>query len=96
MTKDFKNAPATNNHPANAYLSNAPEPQQTQKTQPTQKAPKERINLNLKPGSIEYLQIMARLDGMSVTAYINKLIAADRKDRAEEFYKAKEFLNKTQ
>ena len=45
-------------------------------------AKRRRFNMEYNAGNLEHLQIMARIEGVSVTAYTNKLIAADREARA--------------
>lgn len=42
---------------------------------------KQRINLALDDGLLDYLRIMVRLDGVSATKYINKLIIEDMAKR---------------
>lgn len=43
-----------------------------------------RINLAFSPEDFQYLQAIARQDGLSITEYLNRLISADRKVRLEE------------
>ncbi|NLN87096.1 MAG: hypothetical protein GX133_05765 [Syntrophomonadaceae bacterium] len=43
-----------------------------------------RINLAFSPDDFQYLQTIARQDGLSMTEYLNRLISADRKDRMDE------------
>lgn len=43
-----------------------------------------RINIAFTPEEFHYLQAIARLDGLSITEYLNSLIMADRKVRAAE------------
>jgi len=55
-------------------------------------AEKQRINLALAPGNLSYLQVMARIQGVSVTRYLNDLISLDRENRAELYARAKELM----
>ncbi len=43
-----------------------------------------RINLAFSPEDFQYLQAIARQDGLSITEYLNRLISADRKTRVDE------------
>jgi predicted DNA binding CopG/RHH family protein len=101
--KNFKN-----NNPALAFISNPEQREDKaedntqeeqlekapQKKHPTgrkgQKLP--RINMAFSHENLEYLQIMARIEGVSMTQYVNTLIEADRKKRADVIEKAKGIL----
>lgn len=57
----------------------------TQNTQRTQKLP--RINMAFEIKHLDYLRVMAGIAGISITAYVNSLIASDmaaRRDRYEQ------------
>jgi ribosomal protein L20 len=63
--------------------------QGTQKTQPKrEKLP--RINMAFAPAHLEYMRTMSGLDGISITAYVNRLVAADMKNRQAAYKKIKE------
>ncbi|MEQ8201398.1 MAG: hypothetical protein ABRQ24_08280 [Syntrophomonadaceae bacterium] len=47
-----------------------------------------RINLAFSPDDFQYLQAIARQDGLSITEYLNRLISADRKTRVDELKRA--------
>ncbi len=47
-----------------------------------------RINLAFSPEDFQYLQDIARQDGLSITEYLNRLISADRKTRVDELKRA--------
>lgn len=47
-----------------------------------------RINMAFDEPLLFYIQIMARLDGGSITSYVNNLIRQDKLARAEEYQKA--------
>lgn len=49
---------------------------------------KSRINLAFTPDEFQYLQTIARQDGLSITEYLNRLISADRKTRVDELKRA--------
>jgi len=73
----------------------APEPQQTpatQEPQEAQKAPRERMSLIFRPGNLGYLQLISRIDGTSITGYLNSLIEKDQQERAGEVEQAKQLL----
>lgn len=49
---------------------------------------KPRVNLAFDDGLLEYIHIMTRLDGVSLTKYINRIIAKDKDNRASEYQNA--------
>ena len=53
---------------------------------------RQRFNMEYDPGNLEHLQIMARIEGVSITAYTNRLIAADREAKAATVAKFKKAL----
>ena len=56
-----------------------------------------RINMAFATTNLEYLQIISRIEGVSVTEYVNRLIEADketRKDIVKEVKKLLEGINK--
>ena len=58
--------------------------------EPGRKLP--RFNLAIPAERIKYLQLVSRIDGVTVTEYINRLVIADQANRAGELERAKEFL----
>lgn len=42
------------------------------------------------PDNLRYITVMARLQGISATAYVNDLIEQDRERRADTYRKAQE------
>lgn len=73
----------------------APRTQDVQHTQGTQgkkghKLP--RINMAFSVDNLEYLQLIARVEGISMTEYTNRLIALDREARAADVKAAKRLL----
>ena len=51
-----------------------------------------RINMAFSLDNLEYLQIISRVSGVSITEYVNRLVMTDRHERAEELEQAKAFL----
>mgnify|MGYP001445159695 CR=1 FL=1 len=65
--------------------------QEEQKT-PKRKQKWPRMNIAFKGNNLEYLKIMSRIDGMSITDYVNRLIKADQEVRAKDVKAALEVL----
>ena len=65
------------------------EKQYTQVTQRTRVQKLPRVNMAFSEDNLEHLHIMSRIVGGSITAYVNKLIEADRKTQAA---RVKQFL----
>lgn len=51
-----------------------------------------RLNISLTPSGFEYVQVMARISGKSVTRYISDLVDRDAEKNAERYRKARELL----
>lgn len=67
----------------------------TQQKHPTQgkkgkKLP--RINMAFSNDNLEYLQLISRIEGVSMTQYVNNLLEADRGAKADIIEKAKTIL----
>ena len=60
------------------------------KNEKNQKLP--RINMAFTLDNLEYLHIISRIEGVSMTEYVNLLIAKDKSQRTEEIEKAKSLL----
>lgn len=58
------------------------EKQYTQVTQRTRVQKLPRVNMAFSEDNLEHLHIMSRIVGGSITAYVNKLIEADRETQA--------------
>lgn len=78
-----------------------PSTQDTQEVQQKPKAPAtqgkkgqklQRINMAFSDENIEYLRLISRLEGISMTQYVNTLLEADRVDRADLIEQAKKLL----
>lgn len=71
--------------------------QHTQTVQDTQKINKvgknPRINMAFSSDLLEYLQIMARLEGCSITQYCNNLIRKDKIERISDYNNALSLFN---
>ena len=103
MKKSFKS-----DNPALAFIStNAQQVQDTHDTQHTQEvqpAPytqgtqgkkgqkHPRINMAFPADHLDYLQVISRLEGCSITEYVNRLVAADLITRGEEVERFKAML----
>ena len=94
--KNFKNI-----NPAMAFISDTHEKQDESNTHDVpnahstqgkkgQKLP--RINMAFSPENLEYLQIVSRIEGKSITEYVNTLIKTDSSIRANEIEQAKSVL----
>jgi len=90
----------TQDHPEGSpqHTHDVPEPHREDSAPKTPGGYKEtgrrlpRFNLALPAERIKYLQLASRIDGVSVTEYINRLITADREARAGELERAKAIL----
>lgn len=51
-----------------------------------------RLNISLTPSGYEYVHVMARVNGKSVTRYISDLVDLDAQKNADRFEKIKEIL----
>ncbi|PKM60719.1 MAG: hypothetical protein CVU99_06760 [Firmicutes bacterium HGW-Firmicutes-4] len=52
-----------------------------------------RINMAFSEVNLEYLQLMSRIQGVSMTAYVNNLIESDREKNTAVIERAKEILS---
>ena len=93
----------TDLNPAMQFISrtHAPSTHDTQEVQEVQhtqgkkgqKLP--RINMAFQTSNLEYLQLISRIEGMSMTQYVNRLIETDRANRADDIAAAKRILKGT-
>lgn len=96
----FFNTPDTQqepNTPNTQQAHDTPSTQHTPHAQDTPYTPKRvqarpRINIAFEEESLSYLQLISRLDGMSITKYLNELIKKDSLQRIHDITKAKEIL----
>ena len=54
----------------------------------------DRINMCFPSENYEYLRIMSKVKGRSISGFCNDIIAEYREQHAEEYEQTKEFLNK--
>lgn len=81
----FINRPATGiDSQANDTTGGAKAVEQAQPPVSSFKEQGSRINLAFTPDDFNYLQAIARQDGLSITEYLNRLISADRRNRIDE------------
>ncbi len=99
--KSFKD-----NNPALAFISTqeAEIEQQEQEAQEEQRTPiahttqgkkgqkLPRVNMAFATNNLEYLQLISRIEGVSMTEYVNRLIEADKEARKEIIEEAKKLL----
>lgn len=99
-TPDTQQAPNTQHTP---NTQDTPSTQHTPNTQVTHNTPdtpkrvqaRPRINIAFEEESLSYLQLISRLDGMSITKYLNELIKKDSLQRINDITKAKEILKRS-
>ena len=91
MPKGFKEAAARSRPVYGTIIGSAQPETQTNDVQDVQevhstqgrKGAKQRINMAFSPENLDYMRVMAGLKGISVTRFVNDLIAQDReKNRA--------------
>lgn len=68
----------------------AKEPIKKESQEPGKKSP--RINLAVRPDNYEFIQVMSKATGRTMTTMINDLIAAYREEHPEFMEKAADFL----
>ena len=97
----------TQDTPSTQHTPNTQDTQSTQHTPVTQHTPntqktkrervqnRARINLAFDDTALDYLQVISRLDGKSITRYINDLIHQDARKREDEYEQAKRILKRT-
>lgn len=51
-----------------------------------------RLNMAFTPSNTEFIRVMSRLNGQSMTRYINSVMDGERERKAEVYQKAKDFL----
>lgn len=73
------------------YVPKAQEVQKTSSTQGRKGAHMPRINMAFPPENLQYLRVMAALQGESITRYVNGLVEKDMLEN-EEVYQAAQSL----
>ena len=61
-------------------------------TKPAREQKFPRINIAFSPDNLEYLHIVSRIEGVSITEYVNMLINKNKSDRAIEVEQARKIL----
>lgn len=74
------------------FTQSTQEEQHTQEEQKKKKLP--RINMAFYDDHLEYLQLISRVKGFSITQYVNELIAADKTKNEVLIKQAKELFGK--
>jgi len=99
--KSFKD-----NNPALAFITTqeAQQPQEVQEVQEEKRKPISqttqgkkgkklpRINMAFSTQNLEYLQIISRIEGISITEYVNRLVEADKESRNDIVEQAKKIF----
>jgi hypothetical protein len=91
------------NNPALRFISTHKEPivhdvqsehqeQNAQYEQSVQVGKNPRINMAFKDGNLEYLQIISRVEGVSITEYVNRLIKQDSEQQWDIIQTARKLL----
>lgn len=62
-------------------------------TQGKRGAKAQRINMAFTPSNIDYIRIMAKLNGQTMTQYVNSIIDKEREAAGEVYQKAKELID---
>ena len=99
MKKSFRDI-----NPALQFISNTQEVQEVQEVHDTQEVQQvqhtqgkkgqklPRINMAFQTSNLEYLQIISRIEGKSITEYVNNLVEQDRQKNSERMEAAKQIL----
>lgn len=87
MKKSFRDI-----NPAMQFISNAQDTQEVQRTQGKKGQKLPRINMAFQTSNLEYLQIISRIEGKSITEYVNNLVEQDRQKNSERMEAAKQIL----
>ena len=92
MKKSFRDI-----NPALQFIStqevhDTQEVQQVQRTQGKKGQKLPRINMAFQTANLEYLQLISRIEGKSITEYVNNLVEQDRQKNSERMEAAKQIL----
>ena len=96
MKKSFRDI-----NPALQFISNTQEVQDVHDTQEVQQVQRTqgkkgqklpRINMAFQTSNLEYLQLISRIEGKSITEYVNNLVEQDRQKNSERMEAAKQIL----
>ena len=93
MKKSFRDI-----NPALQFISNTQDVQEVHDTQEVQRTQGKkgqklpRINMAFQTVNLEYLQLISRIEGKSITEYVNNLVEQDRQKNSERMEAAKQIL----
>lgn len=96
MKKSFRDI-----NPALQFISNTQDVQEVHDTQEVQQVQRTqgkkgqklpRINMAFQTANLEYLQLISRIEGKSITEYVNTLVEQDRQKNSERMEAAKQIL----
>lgn len=96
MKKSFRDI-----NPALQFISNTQDVQELHDTQEVQEVQRTqgkkgqklpRINMAFQTVNLEYLQLISRIEGKSITEYVNNLVEQDRQKNSERMEAAKQIL----
>ena len=59
----------------------------------TTRTKSQRINMAFTDTNMDYIRVMSKLSGQSMTDFVNALVAANLEKNGETYNKAKEFVN---
>ena len=62
-------------------------------TQGKRGAKAQRINMAFTPSNIDFIRIMAKLKGQTMTQYVNSIIDREREEAGEAYQKAKDLID---
>lgn len=79
-------------NPAMQFISNTQQVHDVQRTQGRKGQKLPRINMAFQKENLEYLQIISRIEGKSITDYVNKLVESDRIKNVAIIETAKDLL----
>ena len=91
MAKGFKEAAARSKPVYGTLIGSAqpaeqtPDVQEVHSTQGRKGAKQQRINMAFSPENMDYMRVMAGIKGVSVTRFVNDLIARDREKNSAAY-----------
>jgi len=81
-------------NPAMQFISthDVQDTQEVQHKQDEKRKKLSRINMAFTDENLEFMQLISRIDGTSITEHVNRLISKEREERAGEIEKASQIL----
>lgn len=92
-SSDAHDAQGTHSTQHTQTAQDEPSAPHTQKTQGRKGQKRQRINMAFDDDNIEYLRLMSRVEGISMTQYVNNLLDQDRVVNADKIKKMEELLD---